>query len=79
LPAIWTGARAQVLNIDRSISRALDLAFLRSRALDRTCAQGVPGRLGIEPAEGLAAALLDGAMDDLTNADLRYASLADKT
>jgi hypothetical protein len=37
----------------------------------------VAGRLGISPAEGLADALLDGAMDDFTSADLTYASLAD--
>jgi len=70
-------AREQILNVDRSLSHALDLAFERSRALDRVCARGVAGRLGISPTEGLAAALLDGAMDDFTSADLTYASLAD--
>jgi hypothetical protein len=70
-------AREQILDIDRSISRALDLAFERSRALDRVCVQGVAGRLGISPTEGLAEALLDGAMDDFTSADLTYARLAD--
>jgi len=70
-------ARVQILNIDRSLSRALDLAFERSRALDRVCAQGVAGRLGISLTEGLAEALLDGAMDDFTSADLTYAGLAD--
>lgn len=70
-------AREQILNIDRSISRTLDLAFVRSRALDRVCAQGVAGRLGISPTEGLAEALLDGAMDDFTSADLTYARVAD--
>ena len=39
--------------------------------------QGVASRLGISPAEGLAEALLDGAMDDFTSADLTHASLAD--
>jgi hypothetical protein len=58
------------------ISRALDLACKRSRALDRVCVQGAAGRLGILPAERLAEALLDGAMDDFTSADLTYASLA---
>jgi hypothetical protein len=58
------------------ISRALDLACERSRALDRVCTQGAADRLGIPPAEGLAEALLDGAMDDFTSADLTYASLA---
>lgn len=59
------------------ISRALDLACKRSRALDRVCVQGAADRLGILPAEGLAEALLDGAMDDFTNADLTSANLAD--
>lgn len=66
-----------ILSMERSISRFLDLAFERSRALDRVCAQGVAGRLGISPTEGLAEALLDGAMDDFTSADLTHASLAD--
>jgi hypothetical protein len=70
-------ARERILNIDRSISRTLDLAFERSRALDRVCAQGVAGRLGISPTEGLAEALLDGALDDFTSADLTHTSLAD--
>lgn len=69
-------AREQILNIDRSISRTLALALARSRVLDRVCAQGVAGRLGIPPTEGLAEALLNGAMDDFTSADLTYASLA---
>ena len=34
-------------------------------------------RLGISPAKGLAEALLDGALDDFTSADLTHASLAD--
>jgi hypothetical protein len=70
-------AREQVLSADRSLSRTLDLAVERSRALDRVCAQRAASRLGISPAEGLARALLDGAMDDFTSADLTYASLAD--
>jgi len=68
-------ARWRVL--DRSLSRTLDLAIERARALDGLCGQGLAGRLGIAPAEGLAEALLDGAMDDFTSADLTYASLAD--
>jgi hypothetical protein len=67
----------QTLDIDRSIDRALDRAFERCRALNRVCVQGVVGRLGISPMEGLVEALLDGAMDDFTSADLTYASLAD--
>jgi hypothetical protein len=67
----------RILGTDRSISRVLDLAVERSRALDRVCAQGVAGRLGISPTEGLAEALLDGAMDDFTSADLTHTSLAD--
>ena len=39
--------------------------------------QGVAGRLGISPTEGLAEALLDGALDDFTSADLTHTSLAD--
>lgn len=70
-------AREQIRNIDRSISRALDLAFEHSRALDRVCAQGVAGRLGISPTDGLAVALLDGALDDFTSADLTHTNLAD--
>jgi hypothetical protein len=73
----FSQAREQILIIDRSISRTLDLAFMRSRALDRVCAQGVAGRLGISPTEGLAEALLDGAMDDFTSANLTCARLAD--
>lgn len=69
-------AREHILNIDRSISRTLDRAFLRSRALARVSAQGVAGRLDISTTEGLADALLDGAMDDFTSADLTYANLA---
>jgi hypothetical protein len=71
--------RALTLNreLDKTRERALDLAFERSRALGRVCAQGVAGRLGISPPEGLAEALLDDVMDDFTSADLTYASLAD--
>lgn len=70
-------AREQIFDIDRSISSTLDLALQRASALDRVCAQGVAGRLGILPTEGLAEAILDGAMDDFTSADLTYARLAD--
>jgi hypothetical protein len=69
------GSREQMLEIDRSIGRTVALALARSRALDRVCAQGVAGRLGISQAQGLTQALLDGVMDDFTNADLTYASL----
>jgi hypothetical protein len=69
-------AREQILDIDRSISRTLALALVRSRALDRVCAQGMAGRLGVSLTEGLAEELLDGAMDDFTSADLTHASLA---
>jgi hypothetical protein len=44
-------AREQILDIDRSIGRTLALALVRSRALDRVCAQGVAGRLGISQAQ----------------------------
>jgi hypothetical protein len=68
-------ARAQILDIDRSISQTLGLAFSHARALDRVCAQDVAGRLDISTVEGLADALLDGAMDDFTSADLTYVDL----
>jgi hypothetical protein len=70
-------ARDQILNIDRALSHALDLAFERSRALDRVWAQCVAGRLGISPTDGLAEALLEGALDDFASAYLTHASLAD--
>ena len=35
------------------------------------------GRLGISPTDGLAVALLDGALDDFTSADLTHTNLAD--
>jgi hypothetical protein len=63
--------------LGKTRERALDLALERSRALDRVCAQGVAERLGISSTEGLAEALLDGAIDDFTTADLTYASLVD--
>jgi hypothetical protein len=62
---------------DHAREQALDLARKRSRALDRVCAQNLAGRLGIARAEGLAEAVLEGAMDDFTNSDLTQASLAD--
>jgi hypothetical protein len=37
------------------------------------CAQNLAGRLDIAPAEGLAEALLEGAMNDFTDADLSHA------
>jgi len=62
--------------IDHPVRRVLNLASERCRALDRVCAQGVAGRLGISATEGLAEALLDGALDDFTSADLTRVSLA---
>jgi hypothetical protein len=70
-------AREQVLSTGRAVSRALDQAHERALTLDRVCAQGLAGRLGIATADGLAQALTDGALDDFTNADLSRASLAD--
>lgn len=64
-------------NDDRACAQALDLALKRSRALDLVCAQNLAGRLGIAQAEGLAEAVLEGAMDDFTNSDLTHAILAD--
>ena len=77
VPGSGRQSLARHLRVERSISRTLDLAFERSRALDRVCAQGVAGRLGIAPTEGLAEALLDGTLDDFTSADLMHTSLAD--
>jgi hypothetical protein len=70
-------ARALARNDNDARDRALDLALGRSGALDRVCVQGVADRLGISPAKGLAEALLDGALDDFTSADLTHAGLAD--
>jgi hypothetical protein len=64
-------------NADHAREQALDLALNRSRALDRVCVQNLAGRLDIAQAEGLADAVLEGAMDDFTNSDLAHASLAD--
>jgi hypothetical protein len=64
-------------NDNHAREQALDLALKRSRALDRVCAQTLAGRLDIAQAEGLAEAVLEGAMDDFTNSDLTHASLAD--
>ena len=57
--------------------QALNLALKHSRALDRVCAQNLAGRLDIAQAEGLAEAVLEGALDDFTNSDLTHASLVD--
>jgi hypothetical protein len=64
-------------NDDHACAQALDQALKRSRALDRVCVQNLAGRLGMAQAEGLAEAVLEGAMDDFTNSDLTQASLAD--
>jgi hypothetical protein len=64
-------------NADHVREQALDLALKRSCALARVCAQNLAGRLGIAQAEGLAEAVLEGAMDDFTNSDLAHAGLAD--
>jgi hypothetical protein len=70
-------AREQVLSTGRGVSRALGQALEHAQALDRVCAQGLAGRLGIATARGLAKALADGALDDFTSADLTLARLAD--
>lgn len=62
---------------NRARDQALDLALKRARALDRVCALNLAGRLCISPAEGLAEAVLEGALDDFTDADLARARLAD--
>jgi hypothetical protein len=43
----------------------------------RVCAQNLAGRLNIAQTEGLAEAVLEDAVDDFTNSDLTYATLAD--
>ena len=64
-------------NDDHAREQVLDLALKRARALDRVCAQNLACRLDIAQAEGLAEAVLEGAMDDFTHSDLTHASLAD--
>jgi len=64
-------------NEGQVLEHALDLALKRSRHLDGVCAQNLAGRLDIAQAEGLAEAVLEGAMDDFTHSDLTHASLAD--
>lgn len=72
-----TPAREQVLRTGRVISRILGQALEYTRAMDRVCAQGLAGRLGITTAQGLAQAVVDGGLDDFTSADLTCASLVD--
>jgi hypothetical protein len=67
----------QVLSTGRTISRALDQALARARAMRRVCGQGLASRLGMATADGLAEAIIDGALDDFTSADLTGASLAE--
>src|SRR5690348_12580526 len=71
--------RVKPLNIydNRARYLALDRALERARSLDRVCALNLAGRLCIPSAEGLAEAVLQGALDDFTEADLAHASLAD--
>lgn len=61
---------------NRARDLALDLALKRARSLERVCALNLAGRLCISSAEGLAEAVLEGALDDFTDADLAHASLA---
>lgn len=70
-------APGQVFSTGRAISRALGQAGERTRTMDRVCAQGLAGRLGITTTEGLAETVTDGALDDFTSADLTRARLAD--
>jgi hypothetical protein len=63
--------RALALDLDRALDLARNLAFARDTAHQTAL---VVGRaLGIGQVEGLAAALLDGALDDFTHADLARA------
>lgn len=70
-------AREQVMRTGRAIGRAVDQALEHARAMDRICGQALADRLGIAVAQGLAAAVADGALDDFTSADLTSAGLAD--
>jgi hypothetical protein len=67
----------QVLRAGRTISRVLGQAGERTRTMDRICVQGLAARLGITMTQGLADAVIDGALDDFTSADLTRARLAD--
>ena len=72
--------RALALDLDRALDRdrAPHLALALDRALDvaRLTALMVGRPLGIGPVEGLAAALLAGALDDFTRADLAHTDLS---
>ncbi|MBO0820662.1 MAG: hypothetical protein J2P26_07405, partial [Nocardiopsaceae bacterium] len=64
-------AHAHALNLARDLTFASDLKVARDAAL-------AAGRaLGIQQVDGLAAALLDGVLDDFTDADLTAANLAE--
>lgn len=70
-------ARDLVLGGD--LDRDRDLALVRDLALDlaSTFARAAGVKLNLDNVEGLATALLDGALDDFTHADLTNVDLAD--
>jgi hypothetical protein len=70
-------ARDLARNLARNL-RTRDLARARSQAsvLDRLLVDAMSRSLGLDRVEGLASALLKGALDDFTQADLSNADLA---
>jgi hypothetical protein len=68
----------RVRDLDRALDRVRDLdrALDRARDLARALALMVGDALGLRQVEGLAPALLAGALDDFTHADLARADLA---
>jgi hypothetical protein len=66
---------ATMRNLAHSVARARGLNLARD--LDRHIAVAVGRILGVRHVKGLAAALLDGALDDFTHADLAQINLTD--
>ena len=70
------GARARTRALDRTRTRALDRALDRARELADVLAGALSDSLGIEHLAGLVDALLNGALDDFSQADLSGVDLA---
>jgi hypothetical protein len=68
-------ARALDLAHDLDVAHARAIDHAHETARGREAALIVGGALGLQQVEGLAAALLDGALDDFTSADLARADL----
>ena len=66
---------ATMRNLAHSVARDRELNLARD--LDRHIAVAVGRILGVRHVKGLAAALLDGALDDFTHADLAHINLTD--